>query len=178
MSNLIGNVIVTLVVIGLAGLATSFLARWMLRPLLDEVDPKARTQFTIYDIYVLVVQMALPGLLLAKSRISDYEQTAFFAILASTWALLGVLWLIGVGMLSRAGVQQIIPRAISLFVTIPAAYVMAFIFSFLILPSLFSPPFMGMLIIAFLIWSAVTRILADWARLSAPLRFPTYDARE
>ncbi|WP_425616656.1 hypothetical protein NA78x_000308 [Anatilimnocola sp. NA78] len=100
-------------------LASSLLGRWMLQPI-NEAGGRVQAprKFLLTDFAWLVLQLQL-ALGFSVSWIG-VEQRTFAPILAFLMFAVFVLWLFGVGFLSRAGVTQPLRRAIFTTVLLPA----------------------------------------------------------
>src|SRR5437762_11449551 len=81
---------------------TLVLARWMLNPLSDAASfySKRKIQFFLSDIYILIIQLALTGLITTQlSRRESHGVPTAMII----WSVLILFWFIGIRTLSRAG---------------------------------------------------------------------------
>ncbi|MCY3020674.1 MAG: hypothetical protein NTW87_16780 [Planctomycetota bacterium] len=158
-----------LLVIGILSVGTIILARWMLTPLLKAArTPAPKTQFFLSDMYVLFLQFALVGLINATMRGRGGREVDMVLFLALCWLALGLVWIVGVRILSRAAVRGALPRAISLGLTIPGAYVSALVFWVFLAPAMVSGA-MGLISLAggYGVVFVVALALARWAAGSA-----------
>lgn len=155
--------IILLGALAVLALATSTLARWMLKPLFAAQQmPRPKTQYFLSDMYVMLLQLALPGMALTF----EPQQGALQALplVATLWVLLILLWLIGVQLLSRAGVTKTWPRALSLGLAIPGAYLGSFSVSVLTLSSVLGPShFLLVSALGVVALFAVCNGIARWA---------------
>ncbi|HEY3324536.1 MAG TPA: hypothetical protein VGP72_29055 [Planctomycetota bacterium] len=141
---------------------TGALARWMLKPLFDaQSKVKSKVQYFITDIYVLILQMAITGLPMASVPRYRSEDTIIACI--GVWVLLALFWWLGVHILSAAQITRALPRAVSLGITIPAAYISSCLACMLALPSLANPVLLVGLLPVYPAVFLVVRALALWA---------------
>ena len=100
--------------------SASLLGRWMIQPI-NECGGRLRapTQFMLTDFVWLVLQLQL--VLGFRSWVGIEQQRLFAAILGFLMFAAFMLWLFGIGFLSRAGVTQPLRRAIFTVVLMPAA---------------------------------------------------------
>jgi hypothetical protein len=99
----------------------SFLGRWMLQPINTKAGRlQAPTQYMLTDFVWLVLQLQL-ALGFCVTWIGIEQRRLFPVILAFLFFAVTVLWLYGVGFLSRAGVMQPARRAMFTLLLLPAS---------------------------------------------------------
>jgi hypothetical protein len=102
-------------------LSASLLGRWMIQPINEKGGRlRAPTQYLLTDFVWLVLQLQL-ALGFCVSWVGIEQQRLFPAILGFLVFAVTMLWLFGVGFLSRAGVTQSLRRAIFTMVLLPAS---------------------------------------------------------
>lgn len=100
--------------------SASLLGRWMIQPINEKGGRlQAPTQFLLTDFVWLVLQLQL-ALGFCVSWIGVEQTRLFPAILAFLLFAVTMLWLFGVGFLSRAGVTQPLRRAVFTVLLLPA----------------------------------------------------------
>jgi hypothetical protein len=100
--------------------SASLLGRWMIQPINEKGGRlRAPTQFLLTDFVWLVLQLQL-ALGFSVSWVGIEQQRLFAAILSFQMFAVFMLWLFGIGFLSRAGVTQPLRRAIFTVVLLPA----------------------------------------------------------
>ncbi len=100
--------------------SASLLARWMIQPINEQGGRlQAPTQFMLTDFVWLILQLQL-ALGFSVSWIGIEQTRLFPAILGFLMFAVSLLWLFGVGFLSRAGVTQPLRRAMFTMVLLPA----------------------------------------------------------
>ena len=101
-------------------ITASLLGRWMIQPINEKGGRlQAPTQFLLTDFVWLVLQLQL-ALGFCVSWIGIEQTRLFPAILSFLLFAVTMLWLFGVGFLSRAGVTQPLRRAVFTMVLLPA----------------------------------------------------------
>lgn len=145
-------------------IATLALVRGMLSPLADiaSIHSERKMQFFISDFYAIVFQLALVSGAFTAFDFESKVQTlpALFCV----WALFALLWLIGIRMLSRAGVTKAWPRLLMLCVAVPLAHLGSFIASGLGLAFLISnPKFLPLVAVSLILLYVTCNRISEWA---------------
>jgi hypothetical protein len=137
--------------------SASLLGRWMIQPINEKGGRlQAPTQYLLTDFVWLVLQLQL-ALGFCVSWIGVETPRLFPAILGFLMFAVALLWLFGVGFLSRAGVTQPLRRAVFTMVLLPAtlAVMMA-------LPALVA--LLGILESDFTLWGDLAIPLREYSR--------------
>lgn len=101
--------------------SASLLGRWMIQPINEQGGRlRAPTQYLLTDFVWLVLQLQL-ALGFCVSWIGIEQTRLFPAILGFLFFAVTMLWLFGVGFLSRAGVTQPARRAMFTMLLLPAS---------------------------------------------------------
>ena len=140
----------------------SALGRWMLQPINTKAGRlQAPTQYMLTDFVWLVLQLQL-AFGFCVTWIGIEQRRLFPAILAFLVFAVTLLWLYGVGFLSRAGVMQPARRAMFTLLLLPASLgVMMALPAFLVM--------LAMLQIDFSEWGEIDFVLRDFQRYNVLL---------
>lgn len=140
----------------------SALGRWMLQPINTKAGRlQAPTQYMLTDFVWLVLQLQL-AFGFCVTWIGIEQRRLFPAILAFLVFAVTLLWLYGVGFLSRAGVMQPARRALFTLLLLPASLgVMMALPAFLVM--------LAMLQIDFSEWGVIDFVLRDFQRYNVLL---------